>query len=171
VGYADYNSTGRRAEAFGDDRRNFNNDDSSRARFPFMWVRAKNNGSQEAGKRLAGRPKATRIENRRTVKPTPRQRPHQRSFEEEIMMTVYVEEIELNVEEMEAVIAPGLTNNHNETLDVDLSVEEMEEVIAPALTNNHNETLDVDLSVEEMEEVIAPALQPNHNETLVSDAQ
>jgi hypothetical protein len=57
------------------------------------------------------------------------------------MMTVYVEEIELNVEEMEAVIAPGLGSNHNETLDVDLSVEEMEEVIAPALIPNHNETL------------------------------
>jgi hypothetical protein len=56
-------------------------------------------------------------------------------------MTTYVEEIELNVEEMEKLIAPALTTNHNETLDVDLSVEEMEEVIAPALTPNHNETL------------------------------
>ena len=32
------------------------------------------------------------------------------------MKTVYVEEIELNVEEMEAVIAPTLGHNHNETL-------------------------------------------------------
>jgi hypothetical protein len=56
-------------------------------------------------------------------------------------MTTYVEEIELNVEEMEEVIAPALTQNHNETLDVELSVEELEEVIAPALAPNHNETL------------------------------
>jgi hypothetical protein len=55
------------------------------------------------------------------------------------MKTVYIKEIELNVEEMEEVIAPAAVN-HNETLDVDLSVEEMEEVIAPA-TVNHNETL------------------------------
>ena len=32
------------------------------------------------------------------------------------MNTVYVEEIELNVEEMEEVIAPGIGTNHNETL-------------------------------------------------------
>ena len=57
------------------------------------------------------------------------------------MKTVYVEEIELNVEEMEEVIAPALTTNHNETFDVDLDVEEMEEVIAPILLRNHNETL------------------------------
>jgi hypothetical protein len=57
------------------------------------------------------------------------------------MMTVYVEEIELNVEELEEVIAPGLSMNHNEALEVDLSVEEMEEVIAPGLSMNHNEAL------------------------------
>ncbi len=57
------------------------------------------------------------------------------------MKTVYAEEIELNVEEMEAVIAPGISGNHNETVEVDLSVEEMEAVIAPALSPNHNETL------------------------------
>ncbi len=57
------------------------------------------------------------------------------------MKTIYAEEIELNVEEMEAVIAPGLGTNHNEALEVDLSVEEMEAVIAPALAPNHNETL------------------------------
>ena len=32
------------------------------------------------------------------------------------MKTVYVEEIELKVEEIEEVIAPGWSNNHNETL-------------------------------------------------------
>ena len=55
--------------------------------------------------------------------------------------TVYTDQIELNVEEMEELIAPGLHLNHNETLTVDLDVEEMEEVIAPSLTMNHNETL------------------------------
>ena len=58
------------------------------------------------------------------------------------------------------------------TNEINLSVEEMEEVIAPALTNNHNETLvsdEIELSVEEMEEVVAPGLISNHNETLVSD--
>ncbi len=60
--------------------------------------------------------------------------------------------------------------NSSSVEEIELNVEEMEEVIAPGLTGNHNETLDVDLDVEEMEEVIAPALAPNHNETLVSDA-
>ncbi len=53
-------------------------------------------------------------------------------------------EIELRVEEMEEVIAPSLTHNHNEMLisdQIELSVEELEEVIAPGLTQNHNETL------------------------------
>lgn len=36
------------------------------------------------------------------------------------MKTVYIEEIELNVEEVEEVIAPGLAaTNHNETLVTD----------------------------------------------------
>ena len=35
-------------------------------------------------------------------------------------------EIELKVEELEEVIAPGWTTNHNETLVVDLSVVELE---------------------------------------------
>ena len=57
------------------------------------------------------------------------------------MKTVYVEEIELKVEEIEEVIAPGWTANHNENLEVELDVEEIEEVIAPGWTSNHNETL------------------------------
>ena len=61
--------------------------------------------------------------------------------EEEKIMTTYVEEIELNVEELEAVIAPGITTNHNETLEVDLCVEGLEAVIAPGFARNHNETL------------------------------
>ena len=60
------------------------------------------------------------------------------------MKTVYAEEIELNVEEMEEVIAPGI-RNHNETVEVDLSAEEMEAVIAPALSPNHNETMASDI--------------------------
>jgi hypothetical protein len=31
-------------------------------------------------------------------------------------MTTYVDDVELNVEELEEVIAPALTTNHNETL-------------------------------------------------------
>ena len=57
-------------------------------------------------------------------------------------MTIYTDEtarvrtetIELNVEELEEVIAPGRRMNHNETLvrdEIELSVEELEEVIAP----------------------------------------
>ena len=56
-------------------------------------------------------------------------------------MNVYVEEIELNVEELEAVIAPGTHLNQNETLEVDLCMEELEEVIAPGVKYNHSETL------------------------------
>ncbi len=40
-------------------------------------------------------------------------------------------EIELNVETLEEVIAPGLTSNHNEAVEIDLCVEELEAVIAP----------------------------------------
>ena len=56
------------------------------------------------------------------------------------------------------------------TNEIELTVEELEEVIAPGWTHNHNEALTVDLDVEEMEEVIAPGWF-NHNETLVADAQ
>ena len=58
--------------------------------------------------------------------------------------TTYAEEIELNVEEIEEVIAPGRGVNHNETLEVDLGVEELEEVVAPGISVNHNETLACD---------------------------
>jgi hypothetical protein len=55
---------------------------------------------------------------------------------------------------------------------IELEVEEVEEVIAPRLSANHNATLaggEVELSVEEIEEVIAPRLSANHNQTLLSD--
>src|SRR5262245_35178078 len=84
-------------------------------------------------------------------------------------MKVYVDnraappaEIELDAEELEEVIAPGIIANHNETLvndEVELAAEELEEVIAPLIAANHNETLvdgEVELNVEELEETIAP---------------
>ena len=51
----------------------------------------------------------------------------------------FAEEIELNVEELEEVIAP-LATNHNETVELD--AEELEEVIAPLGGTNHNETFE-----------------------------
>lgn len=86
------------------------------------------------------------------------------------MRTVYTEEIELNAEEMEVVIAP-LAQNHNEAVEVDLRVEEVEEVVAPALSPNHNEAVEIELNAEEMETVVAPGLGTNHNETLVGEAR
>ena len=64
--------------------------------------------------------------------------------------TVKVEEIVLEVEVLEDVIAPGKTFNHNETL---VSDEE-----------------EIQLEVEDLEDVIAPGVSVNHNETMVSDA-
>jgi hypothetical protein len=55
-----------------------------------------------------------------------------------------LKEIELNVEELEEVIAPKIAFNHSETLandEVELCFEEVEEVIAPKIAFNHNETL------------------------------
>jgi hypothetical protein len=60
--------------------------------------------------------------------------------------TTYTHQIELMLEEVEEVIAPGTTYNHNEALVIDLDVEELEEVIAPVVQLNHNETLVSDLS-------------------------
>jgi hypothetical protein len=80
----------------------------------------------------------------------------------EIELKVEGDEVYLNAEEMEEVIAPKLAGNHNETIvndEVELAAEEMEEVIAPRLAGNHNETLvgdEVELNVEELEETIAP---------------
>jgi hypothetical protein len=80
----------------------------------------------------------------------------------EIELNVEGDEVHLNAEEMEEVIAPKLAVNHNETIvtdEVELGIEEMEEVIAPGMALNHNETLvgdEVELNVEELEETIAP---------------
>jgi len=80
----------------------------------------------------------------------------------EIELNVEGDEVYLNAEEMEEVIAPKITTNHNETIftdEVELAAEEMEEVIVPRLAGNHNETLvadEVELNVEELEETIAP---------------
>ena len=84
-------------------------------------------------------------------------------------MTVHVDDvatapdaITLEVEELEEVIAPRLSGNHNETLvgdEMELNAEELEEVIVPGESLNHNETLvsdEVELNAEELEETIAP---------------
>lgn len=58
------------------------------------------------------------------------------------------------------------------TVEIELEVEEIEEMIAPKLAANHNATLagsNVELSVEEIEEVIAPKLAANYNQTLLSN--
>lgn len=62
-------------------------------------------------------------------------------------------------------------NDHTQTTaqEIELDVEVIEEVIAPGIALNHNETLEVELTIEEVEEVIAPGINLNHNETLVSD--
>src|SRR5215470_7194368 len=110
-------------------------------------------------------------------------------------------EIDLDVEELEAVIAPGLGFNDNETLVTDAGevdpidqssegkhhddskpaaqrggeAEERDAAIDPGATWNHNETLvsddEIDLAVEELEPVIAPGVSLNHNETLISDGE
>ena len=59
--------------------------------------------------------------------------------------------------------------------EVNLFVEELEDVIAPRLSANHNETMvsdeEIELEVEELEDVIAPGISMNHNETMVSDSK
>ena len=64
--------------------------------------------------------------------------------------------------------------------DVELEAEEMEEVIAPISCYNcgyynHNEAMvndeEVALEAEELEEVIAPALTANYNQAMVSDEE
>lgn len=51
------------------------------------------------------------------------------------------QKIELTVEEVETVIAPGLHANHNESAEFSLTVEECEVIIAPGVHVNHNETV------------------------------
>ena len=80
----------------------------------------------------------------------------------------------------EGGVALKMIGNHNVTLVADdaaiqLEVEELEDVIAPGVSPNHNETMAGDddviqLEVEELEDVIAPGLSPNHNETIVRDS-
>ena len=66
----------------------------------------------------------------------------------------------LDARELEVVIAPRLSSNHNETFltSGDLKAEELEAVIAPRLAGNHNETFlsAGDLKAEDLECVIAP---------------
>ena len=73
-------------------------------------------------------------------------KPQTNQDEKEIVVAM---EIELEVEELEEVIAAGRIPNHNETLvsdEVELVVEELEEVIAPGVRLQHNETLVRDLA-------------------------
>lgn len=46
---------------------------------------------------------------------------------------VVIQEIELFVEDVETVIAPSLSDNHNETVEVELAVEKAEEIVAPGI--------------------------------------
>ena len=46
------------------------------------------------------------------------------------------QEIELDVEVIEEVIAPSIQFNHNETAEIELVLEEVEEVIAPGIMFN-----------------------------------
>ena len=92
-------------------------------------------------------------------------------------------EIEMEVEELEERIAPGMRlANHNETLlldeqDIDMNIEELEQIIAPGTMINHNQTFvsdDVEdaafeTEVEELESIIVPGGMLNHNETFVRD--
>ncbi len=52
-------------------------------------------------------------------------------------------EIELLIEEVEPIVAPGPVLQHNETVEVELVVEAVEEIVAPGpgLVLQHNETL------------------------------
>ena len=59
------------------------------------------------------------------------------------------DDIEIDIEELEPVIMPGIGINHNETVVSD------------------RETDELDIDVEELEPVIATAI--NHNETLIRD--
>lgn len=56
-------------------------------------------------------------------------------------------EIELMIEEVETIVAPGPMLQHNETVEVELAVEEAETVIAPGISLQHNETVEIELSV------------------------
>ena len=48
---------------------------------------------------------------------------------------------------------------------VPLEAEELEQVVAPRLSSNHNQNV---LAAEELEAVIAPRLSSNHNETVLA---
>ena len=65
-------------------------------------------------------------------------------------------------------------------LNLNVEVEELEERIAPGLRVNHNETLvrdsdaipgAVEIEIEELEPIIAPGHGINHNETLLRDVE
>jgi hypothetical protein len=59
------------------------------------------------------------------------------------------------------------------TEDLDLQIEELENIVAPQVRWNHNETVSVDeeigLEVEEPEGIVAPGASFNHNEAMVEE--
>jgi hypothetical protein len=65
-----------------------------------------------------------------------------------------IKNLESDIEELEAIVAPGMYRNHNETLITD---SEAEEIV---------------LEIEALEAKIAPVGRfPNHNETFLRDTE
>ena len=58
------------------------------------------------------------------------------------------------------------TDNHKPVAEIELEVEAIEDVIAPGRSIQHNETVEVELTIEDAEEVIAPGRNAQHNETV-----
>jgi hypothetical protein len=70
--------------------------------------------------------------------------------------------------------------NAHEKLPVDVlkdvEIEEIERTVAPGLWTNSNETLvtdpeELELEIEELEPIVAPGLWQNSNETLATDSE
>jgi hypothetical protein len=64
-----------------------------------------------------------------------------------------------------------LNRPENQTVQtaVEVMVEELERVVAPGLNLNHNETFRLETDVEELESLITPGHNLNHNETFLTD--
>jgi hypothetical protein len=86
--------------------------------------------------------------------------------------------VELSIEEVEEIVAPGITLNDNETFvivrEVPLHIEELEEIVAPGTTFNHNETsadCEIELNLESLEDIVVPGASFNHNEASADGAE
>ena len=70
---------------------------------------------------------------------------------------------------------PQMSSDTKETEVIATDVEELEEIVAPGTSINHNETtvrdneIPLPLEIEELEEIVAPGVDVNHNETVVLD--